>query len=361
MPALLGDVTTPGGSLTTTIAAGAVTNAKLATVPTLTVKGNNTGVAAAPTDLTVAQITALLGIFTTSLQGVVPSSGGGTVNFLRADGTWAAPAAAGGGISTINTQAGPAITIASGGASIGIASSANTITISGNLFTPTTNGVVPASGGGTANFLRADGTFAPAGGSLVVGTTPISGGLNLRVLYDNNGIVGEYTNVQLTALIQPFTSSLSGAVPPSGGGTASYLRSDVSWATEASFVQFFSNSSDALVSTNTVWTAASWPNTMTDAATVTPDFSLAIDFLWTIGGVGRTLANPTNVKLGQRGVFYITQDATGSRTITGWGSNYKFPGGIKPTLSTAANAVDLISYVAKTLTQIECFFSGNMS
>lgn len=33
-------------------------------------------------------------VFTTSVKGVVPASGGGTTNFMRADGTWAAPPAA---------------------------------------------------------------------------------------------------------------------------------------------------------------------------------------------------------------------------------------------------------------------------
>ena len=37
-----------------------------------------------------------LGVFTTSLAGLAPSSGGGTTNFLRADGTWAAPPGGGG-------------------------------------------------------------------------------------------------------------------------------------------------------------------------------------------------------------------------------------------------------------------------
>lgn len=37
--------------------------------------------------------------FTSAAKGLVPASGGGTVNFLRADGTWAAPAAGGGGVS----------------------------------------------------------------------------------------------------------------------------------------------------------------------------------------------------------------------------------------------------------------------
>lgn len=35
--------------------------------------------------------TALLNAFTSALKGLVPASGGGTTNFLRADGTWAAP------------------------------------------------------------------------------------------------------------------------------------------------------------------------------------------------------------------------------------------------------------------------------
>ncbi len=39
--------------------------------------------------------TSFLDAFTTTLKGLVPASGGGTVNFLRADGTWAAPPAGG--------------------------------------------------------------------------------------------------------------------------------------------------------------------------------------------------------------------------------------------------------------------------
>ena len=34
--------------------------------------------------------------FTATTEGVVPASGGGTTNFLRADGTWATPAGGGG-------------------------------------------------------------------------------------------------------------------------------------------------------------------------------------------------------------------------------------------------------------------------
>jgi hypothetical protein len=37
--------------------------------------------------------------FTSTTEGVVPLSGGGTTNFLRADGSWAAPSGGGGGLS----------------------------------------------------------------------------------------------------------------------------------------------------------------------------------------------------------------------------------------------------------------------
>ncbi|MFN4202537.1 MAG: DUF2793 domain-containing protein [Tabrizicola sp.] len=91
-----GDVTSLGDGATT-IAAGAVTNAKLADMATATIKGRASAGAGDPEDLTGTQATALLDTFTSGAKGLAPASGGGTTNFLRADGTWAAPAGGGGG------------------------------------------------------------------------------------------------------------------------------------------------------------------------------------------------------------------------------------------------------------------------
>jgi hypothetical protein len=55
------------------------------------------------TALTATTATAGLNLFSSTLQGLVPLSGGGTTNFLRADGTWAAPP--GGGSGTGNAAA----------------------------------------------------------------------------------------------------------------------------------------------------------------------------------------------------------------------------------------------------------------
>lgn len=56
-----------------------------------------------------------------------------------------------------------------------------------------------------------------------------------------------------------------------------------------------------------------------------------------------TLSNPTGLVAGSSGMLTVTQDATGTRVIT-WGSVYKFPGGTKFVLSTAASAVDQIAW-----------------
>jgi len=77
------------------MATNTVANSNLAQMPTLTLKGNNTGGTANAADLTVAQVNAILPVFTSTLNGLAPLSGGGTSNFLRADGTWAAPSGTG--------------------------------------------------------------------------------------------------------------------------------------------------------------------------------------------------------------------------------------------------------------------------
>lgn len=57
------------------------------------------------------------------------------------------------------------------------------------------------------------------------------------------------------------------------------------------------------------------PVALTDAATVATDASLGDHFRVTLGG-NRTLGNPTNAVDGQRLLWEIIQDGTGSRTIT---------------------------------------------
>jgi hypothetical protein len=98
---------------------------------------------------------------------------------------------------------------------------------------------------------------------------------------------------------------------------------------------------------------------LTDGATITADFAVANNFSVTLGG-NRTLANPSNVTAGQSGCIFISQDATGSRTL-GYGGNWDFAGGNPPTLSTGANAVDLLVYTVRTTTSIQAQLIANFS
>lgn len=112
--ALTGAVTASLGSGVTTIAADAVTtakilnanvttakiadanvtNAKLADVATATFKGRTTGGTGVPEDLTAAQALALLADATATTRGIVPTPPNNTTTFLRGDATFAAPTAA---------------------------------------------------------------------------------------------------------------------------------------------------------------------------------------------------------------------------------------------------------------------------
>lgn len=58
-----------------------------------------TVVGTAVKDMTAAEATSALNTFSSSLKGLAPASGGGSTNFLRADGVWAAPPTGSGSLS----------------------------------------------------------------------------------------------------------------------------------------------------------------------------------------------------------------------------------------------------------------------
>jgi hypothetical protein len=99
--------------------------------------------------------------------------------------------------------------------------------------------------------------------------------------------------------------------------------------------------------------------TLTDGATITPDFGANQNFTVTLGG-NRTLANPSNMVVGQTGSIFLVQDGTGSRTLS-FGTYYDFAGGTAPTLTTTASAVDRLDYIVRTSTSIHCVFTADYS
>ena len=94
---------------------------------------------------------------------------------------------------------------------------------------------------------------------------------------------------------------------------------------------------------------------LSDGATITIDMGTACHHSVTLGG-NRTFAAPSNQVVGQSGSIFITQDGTGSRTAS-FNSAFKFIGGVAPTLSTAASAIDRIDYIIKSSNVIQCAVS----
>ena len=185
-----GDVT---GATALTIANDAVTNAKAANMATARIKGRVTAGTGDPEDMTGTQATTLLDTFTSALKGLVPASGGGTTNFLRADGTWAAPPGGGGGITDGDK---------------------GDVTVSGSGATWTIdNGVV---------------TNAKMAGML---TTRIKGRETA-----GTGSPEDLTGAQVTNMLDVFGASGGGHKkglvpdPPGTSGTAKFLREDATWA-----------------------------------------------------------------------------------------------------------------------------------
>ena len=99
--------------------------------------------------------------------------------------------------------------------------------------------------------------------------------------------------------------------------------------------------------------------TLTDGATITPNFQTSCNFTVTLGG-NRTMANPSAMTVGQSGSIFIVQDGTGSRTLS-WGSYWDFIQGSAPVLTTTASAIDRVDYVVRSETSIHTVLTSNYS
>ncbi len=112
------------------------------------------------------------------------------------------------------------------------------------------------------------------------------------------------------------------------------------------------NAADVTGQNTFLKTAAATVQAITWAATVTLDLTQGNDAAITLGG-NTTMANPSAMTRGSSGHIKLTQDATGTRTIT-WGSWWKFGSAGTPALSTAAGAVDVLFYWVMDSTHIIC-------
>lgn len=105
--------------------------------------------------------------------------------------------------------------------------------------------------------------------------------------------------------------------------------------------------------------AALAPVTLTDAATIAVDMDTGRNFKVTLGG-NRTMGAPTNITAGRSGVLALTQDGTGSRTVT-WNAAYEFIDGTAPTLSTTAGETDTFTYFCPDSSTVQIAHIGVFS
>lgn len=181
------------------------------------------------------------------------------------------------------------------------------------------------------------GHVVPQGGSVIVYTD----GVTVSPAFDSVGL-GYGTAATLN-----FGTSVNELIPVSAAdaryvtaATAQTITGAKTFSTTeviASATQVYSKPVAIAVSTSSVMV----------------DFSTGNNFT-TILDANVTFDNPTSPQPGQSGIIYVSQDGTGSRTAS-FASDWKFIGGIAPTLSTAASSVDAIIYNVKTSTAISVF------
>ncbi len=190
---------------------------------------------------------------------------------------------------------------------------------------------------------------------------------------DHNGFLSAAIGLQITNQTNG-TSDLYFYTKPSGGSvtqqvkiastgaiTLTQLLTSSNGGTGNGFTKFsgpttsektftLPNASDTIACLATVnaFTAQQYFTqvSLTDASPITWNLQTqqVASVLLTSGvGATRQLQNPTNQVAGAMYFLKVIQSSTGSNALT-YGTSYKWPGGTAPVLSTANNAIDILSF-----------------
>lgn len=220
-------------------------------------------------------------LFTSTVQGTVPASGGGTTNFLRADGSWAAPA-----------------------------------TVSLNALT------MNNSGAGAASGTTFDGSVARTISYNTIGAPSLTG----------TGASGTW-GISISGNAATATSATSAT---SAGSVTNSLTVNNGGAGAASGTTY-NGSAARTISYNTIGAQPAVPNVQSAAstATLTPDGDDNDICVLTAQAANLTIAAPSGSPTQGRGMVLRIKDNGTSRTIS-WNAIYRAIGVTLPTATTVS-------------------------
>ena len=318
------------------------------------IAGNNTAATRPPQNATV---TSVLDRALGSTRGAILRRGASGWEIV-------APGTAGLPLVSAGAGADPAYGVT---AAIGGGTGQNVYAVGDILYASTTTALSRLADVATGNALISGGVgVAPSWGKIT--SAHITGQALTKT--DDTNVTATLGGTPASALVNAasitlgWTGTLAVARGGTGGGTASgtlvdnisgfagtgYMRRTgagaYSFAAAASGAQFIAGTATNVpIEPSVIYQAET---TTTFGATTTFDFATFINTAVTLTG-NITTQTLSNVKAGKAGTITFIQDGAGSRT-TVWNSIFKFAGGTTPTLSTAINAIDVLSYSCRSTT-----------
>lgn len=221
--------------------------------------------------------------------------------------------------------------------------------------TPQLGGDLDMNGNDIVTTSNATIDLAPNG----TGTVVVKGNTNPGTIVFNC----ESNSHGQTVKAQPHSAAVTNILTLPAGGDAEIVSTvatqeltnkvipddeNLSFGTDSdAFIKYDENTTDNLIigGAKVVFEKAVRGNNFSSNATgsTTLSFDIYQNFIITLTGAV-TLANPTTETTGQTGFIVFIQDGTGGRTVS-LGTDYETAGAAGLTLSSAANATDIVPYV----------------
>ncbi len=174
---------------------------------------------------------------------------------------------------------------------------------------------------------------------------PLFGNLGAGTVNVANGFYVNGKSIEGTGTV----TSVACGTALTGGTITSSGTCDVDLATNSNV---WSGTANKVVDASVAKSAIAPVVLVIATSTYTPDFTAGIneDITLVHAACPCTVANPTGAYAGLSGFLTIIQSATGSDTISIWGTSWKFANGTPPTLSTVAGSVDILPYYCRSST-----------